>query len=138
MSSAEDALEQAEGKSISESTEQGFSSIILAILGGIAALSAAFFENLSDVFAAFGAARDFIVALITNPIIILDMTSRFTGESLTSGIWADLGPLSFAAGVFAIAAGWYVWDATDAEIPIVGPIIKRLTFWREDTDDETS
>lgn len=135
MSSAEDALDRAEDKEIGDAVTQGISAIILTALGGFAALAAAFFDNLGDVFETFGAARDFIVALITDPIVIIEDSAGATAAWLVS---ANLGPLTLAAGVAAIAAAFIVWDALDAEIPVVGPLIKRITFWREDTDDETS
>lgn len=129
MSSSDDGfLDMAEGTSPAAAAEQGISGIILAIAGGIIAVLSAFFEGLDRLFDVFAAARDFLVALITNPITILDATAAETARSLTVGEWAFFGPLTFAVGVAAIVAGFYVWDLADVSIPFVD----RVLPWRED------
>jgi len=129
MSSSDtDFLERAEGDSPAEAAQRGISGIILAIAGGIIAAISSFFDGLERLLEVFRAARDFLVALITNPITIIQATAAETARSLTVGDWAFFGPATFAVGIAAVAAGFWVWDALDVSIPLVD----RLLPWRED------
>jgi len=127
-SSDDDFLARAEGSSPAEAAQQGISGIILAIAGGIIAVLTAFFEGLDRLFEVFRAARDFLVALITNPITILDATAVETARSLTTGAWSFFGPATFAVGVGSIIAAFWIWDAADVSIPFVD----RVLPWRGD------
>ena len=127
-SSDDDFLQRAEGSSPAEAAQQGISGIILAIAGGIIAVLSAFFDGLDRLFDVFSAARDFLVALITNPITILDATTAETARSLTTGAWSFFGPATFAVGVGSIIAAFWIWDAADVSIPFVD----RVLPWRGD------
>jgi len=127
-SSDDDFLAMAEGSSPAGSAQRGISAIILAIAGGIITVITAFFDGLDRVLEVFGAARDFLVALITNPITIIQATAAETARSLTVGEWAFFGPATFAVGVASIALAFWVWDAADVSIPFVD----RVLPWRGD------
>jgi hypothetical protein len=128
MSGSDDWLDSAEGKSPAQAAQDSISGIILAIAGGIIAVISAFFDGLGRLLDVFGAARDFLVSLITNPITILQATAAETARSLTVGAWSFFGPLTFAVGVASIIAAFWLWDAADVSIPFVD----RVLPWRGD------
>lgn len=123
MSSSDDWLESAEGKDPAQAARDGLSGIILAIAGGFIVVVEALFDGFSNLLDAFGAARDFLVTLLTSPTVILQQTARFTARSLTVGEWSFLGPFTFAAGVAAIVAAFWIWDRANVSLPFVDRII---------------
>ena len=129
MSSSDDGwLESAEGKSPAQAAQDSISGIILAIAGGIIAVVEGFFGGLDELLAVFSSARQFLTALITNPIVIIEATAGETARSLTVGAWSFFGPLTLAVGVFSVAAAFWVWDLLDVSIPFVD----RILPWRGD------
>jgi hypothetical protein len=123
-SSGTDWLERARGDSPASASRRGIAGIILAIAGGITVLVETFFEGFGRIFDVFGAARDFLVALISEPIVILRATAAETAASLTgSGEWAFFGPATFAVGVGSIILAFWLWTVIDPEIPFVDRII---------------
>ncbi|MFW6045465.1 MAG: hypothetical protein ACOC8O_01260 [Natronomonas sp.] len=114
------AIEDAEGTSPTDAIEQGIAGIILVLLGGIAMVADSIFGSLARFREVIGAGWDFLVALITEPITILEMTSLATAQSI---IAMDLGPLTFAMGVFSIVAAFLVYEVSGIGVPIVDEIL---------------
>lgn len=69
--------------------------------------------NLGDNFLApfmalYGGVADFVNATIVSGIRIIQAGGRNSAESITTGYWAQLGPLTYALGIVSFLLGLYV------------------------------
>lgn len=111
-------VDQAEDMSVAEALLTMINAPLVAAGAGLAYLTNLFFTSLAQLFEAFEAARDFVVALLTSPITILE-----TGAADTAAELSELGLAAFPAGVAIVAVGFLVWGILDPEIPFVDDLV---------------
>lgn len=115
-----DWLSRAEGVRPSEATIRGISALIMALFAAAINFMEELALGLTRILDVLGAVRNFFVAFIEAPIVILVDTAQYVAYTLTQGEWAFFGPLTLAVGVAAIAAAFWAWQIFDPPIPLPG------------------
>ncbi|WP_207590522.1 hypothetical protein [Halomontanus rarus] len=123
MSSSDDYLDRGEGTNPAAAMMSGISGAIYAIFGGAIMVISSAFDGIADFLDVFAASRDFFVAFLTEPTILLSGGARYSLYSITQGDWAFFGPATFMVAVVSIALGWAAWEFFDPEIPIVDDLL---------------
>lgn len=114
-------VDDADGTSPTEALQQAISAPILAAAGGVSFVIGSAFESLADIGDVFGAAWEFMGALLTEPITILEITSEASGV----GIAENFETFAFPIGVVMILIGFFIWERSGIGIPIVDQIWGR-------------
>lgn len=128
MSSSDDGvtgggyLDRGDGMSPTEAVRALFTAPMLAIAGGLSFLIGSMFESIADIGQVVRAAWGFLVALLTEPTIILEMTARASAISISE----SFGLLAFPVGVGIIIIAFYLWELSGIGIPIIDRVIPGL------------
>lgn len=114
-------LDRASDKSPSEAVQDLITAPLIAIAGGISFLIGSMIESIANIGSVIRAAWAFMVALLTEPITILEITSRASGIAIAD----DFGIFAFPVGVGVIILGFYLWERSGIGIPIIDEIYKE-------------
>ena len=118
-----DWIREADGESPASATMRGMAGTILAVFGGVIMVFESMFEGLADLLDVFAAARDFFVAMLTSPTVLIEGATVETLQSITVGEWAFFGPFTLPVAIASIAIAWTVWAAIDPEIPLIDDLL---------------
>lgn len=117
-SDGERFLDRADGKSPTGALQDMLTAPILAVAAGLSGLVVAAFDAISGIRDVINAGWEFLIAVLTEPIQILEMSAQFTGMATE-----DFGIFAFAVGTAAIIAAFWIYEASGLGVPIVDQIL---------------